>query len=374
MRQHLRSRQNGAVKALALDTQASTARSSRVNVRSSIFCIAYVFLCSSGPILLDWVKRAHGGRFHFSVAALTFHAWAIASCLGLIWTSASLGRRGFRRLYRPDMLWRFCITTGLFTAGDMLSFASMQHLDVGTFSLLGKSFSIVITLVLSRLVLRKPHTKLQYILVVIVAAATVMFCHEEQHARSIIAAAAAKSATSSPTISPPPASEWLVGLVQRASAVGLTSLGAVLQESLFTREPSTPFMMQQCWMGCGAMLMSIFTLRFLYGLPYSHLLVGFGDWRVLVLLIMYVATGLMTGLVVKRLGAVAKALCVPIYLGGCYAYAVRSGSAALTLQVVVAWVASTSCVLIFAVSKAMQGRSRGRALSTRQPNAAEEGA
>lgn len=354
LRQALLARRSGATAtALAPEKQEDgTTQASKVSWRSAAFCIAYVLLCSSGPILLDWVKRAHGGRFRFSVAALTFHAWAIASCLGLIWTGASLGRPGLRRLNRPDMLWRFCITTGLFTAGDMLSFASMQHLDVGTFSLLGKSFSIVITLVLSRLVRGKPHTTLQYLLVVGVAAATVMFCREEQIAKTMIATAAVKSTASSLAVPPPAVGEWLFGLVQRVSAVGLTSLGAVLQESLFKRERNNPFMMQQCWMGCGAMLMSLFTLRCLYGLPLSHLLVGFGDWRVLVLLGTYITTGLMTGLIVKHLGAVAKALCVPIYLGGCYCYAVCSGSAALTLQALAAWAASTACVLTFAVSKA----------------------
>merc|ERR1719343_1678917 len=105
-------------------------------------------------------------------------------------------------------------------------------------------------------------------------------------------------------------------------------------------------------MGCGAMTMSYFTLRVIYGLPSSYLFVGFGDARVKFLLVMYVATILMTCLVVKKLGAVAKALFVPVYIGGCYMYAVQTGSAALTPQAVASWIASTLCVLLFAVTKA----------------------
>lgn len=63
------------------------------------------------------------------------------------------------------------------------------------------------------------------------------------------------------------------------------------------------------------------------GLPFSALTRGFDNWRVLVLLFSYVASGLTTALMVKKLGAVAKSLCVPIYLGGCYFYAVHTGSA-----------------------------------------------
>lgn len=313
-----------------------------------MLCMMYVVLCSSGPILLDWVKRAHGGRFRFSVPALTFNAWAIAACLGFVWTLAKKGRAGLAQLNRPDMLWRFCITSSLFTAGDMLGFMSMQHLDVGTFSLLGKSLAIITTLVLSQVVLRRRHTAFQKVLVVIVAASTVVFCREEQRARTLILAGA--SGTGSLVVCP--TSEWVAGIVQRTAAVCMTSLGAVLQERLLTRDPGISFMVQQCWMGCGALVMSFFTLRCLYGLPASYLAVGFNDWRVLVLLVMYVATGLMTGLIVKRLGAVTKALCVPIYLGGCYLYAVRTGTAALSFEVVVAWTASTTCVLLFAITKA----------------------
>lgn len=53
------------------------------------------------------------------------------------------------------MLWRFFITTSLFVGGDMLSFMSIAHLDVGTFSLVGKALAIILTVLLSRVVLKK---------------------------------------------------------------------------------------------------------------------------------------------------------------------------------------------------------------------------
>ena len=86
-------------------------------------------------------------------------------------------------------------------------------------------------------------------------------------------------------------------------------------------------MVQQSWMSLAAMTLSLLTLRFVHGLPFSALTEGFGHWRVLVLLFSYVASGLTTALMVKKLGAIAKSLCVPIYLGFCYAYAVYTGSA-----------------------------------------------
>lgn len=333
----------------ALERSASPPRCSRLLPRSGALCLGYVLLSASGPILLDWVKQSHGGRFHFSVAALTFHAWAIASGIGFAWTWASAGRTGLRQMYRPDLMQKFCIPSALFAVGDMLSFMSMQRLDVGTFSLLGKSSSVLATMVLSRLILRKTHTRLQYCLVGMVAAATVVFCNEEQLAQGlVIGRTAGASSGAVETI----ATERLVGLAQRTGAVFATSLGAVLQEQLFTREPSMPFMMQLCLMGLGAILMSLLTLQCSQGSFWLHLADGFDDWRVSVLLAVYILNGVSTGLVVKRLGAVAKALCVPVYLGGCYLYAVLSGSAVLTLPVVLAWTTSTACVLVFAMTKA----------------------
>lgn len=329
--------------------------------RATALCLVYVVLSASGPILSDWVKRHNGGRFPFSVPALTFHAWGIATCLGLMWTMLFGG--GLKALGRPDMFWRFFVTTSLFTAGDILGFVSMQHLDVGTFSLVGKALNIVSTVALARVVLGKRQTRLQYGLVLAVVAATASFCRSEQHARHLVAATIGAGADAFVT----PQGEWILGLVQRTAAVACTSLGAVLQERLFAREPSTHFMTQQCWMGCAAMAMSFFTLRCLHGLPTSHLVKGFNDWRVMVFLVTYIAGGLATGLMVKRLGAVAKALCVPIYLGGCYIYAVRTGSAVLTAQVVGAWAASTACILVFAVTKASTSAAQRRANAAPAP-------
>jgi len=134
--------------------------------------------------------------------------------------------------------------------------------------------------------------------------------------------------------------------------VCLTSLAAVLQEKLLTRDPECHFLQQQCWMGCGAMAISFFTLRVVQGQPSSYLFKGFDDWRVIVFLLMFVANGMSAGLMVKRLGATAKALCVPFYLGLCYVYAVQTGSAALTVQVVAFWLTTTACILLYAVTKA----------------------
>lgn len=323
-----------------------------IYIRRAALCGVYITLSASGPVLLDWVKCYHGGRFPFSIPALTFHAYAISALLGLVWTS-SRGREGWKQLMRFDMLWRVSVTTSLFTIGDILSFMSIQHLDVGTFSLVGKAFAIVITVLLSRLVLGTRQSGLQYLLVSTVAATTIAFCHAEMHARGLMIS----MASSDYALRPRWASHWIAGLTQRTVAVGLTSLAAVLQEKLLAREPGIPFLLQQCWMGCGAMATSFFTLRFVHRLPSSHLLQGFGDWRVIVLLVMYVANGLTAGLMVKRLGAVAKVLCVPIYLGFCYAYAVRTGSAALTAPAVAAWVASTVCILLYAVTKAAGRRA-----------------
>jgi len=323
-----------------------------VPLKSAVLCFVYVLLSASGPILMDWVKRSNGGTFPFMIPALTFHAWATAVGIGAGWAVAS-GKETMRKLRRPDMLWRFMLTTSMFTCGDMLSFMSMEHLDVGTFSLVGKAFAIAITVGLTRVVLGKKQTRLQYTLVVLVVASTIAFCRSEQVARGAIASGGSWFSRGSW-----PEGQWFLGLGQRTAAVALTSFGAVVQEKLLRWEAGVPFLIQQCWMGIGALCISFFALRVLHGLPTSALLTGFDNWRVLVLLGMYVANGLTTGLMVKRLGAVAKALCVPIYLGGCYFYAVQTGSATLTLQVILAWSVSTACILLFAVTKATGSRKK----------------
>lgn len=317
-------------------------RTSTRLIKKAFLCFAFVVLSAIGPILFDWVKRHNGGIFPFSIPALVFHAWAIDGILGLTW-AASQGKKGLRQLWRPDMVWRFFITTSLFVAGDMLSFMSIAHLDVGTFSLVGKALAIILTVLLSRVVLKKGQSPQQYSLVVAVAVATMVFCQSEAHARQI-----ASRASNVPTLT---TLEWSLGLAERSLAVFFTSLGAVLQEQLLTFRPGIPFLVQQTWMSFAAMNLSLFTLRFANGLPFSALTRGFDNWRVLVLLFSYVASGLTTALMVKKLGAVAKSLCVPIYLGGCYFYAVHTGSATFTLEVVAAWTTSTACILLYAISK-----------------------
>mmetsp|Transcript_41878 Transcript_41878/g.97513 ORF Transcript_41878/g.97513 Transcript_41878/m.97513 type:complete len:453 (+) Transcript_41878:49-1407(+) len=313
-------------------------------LRKAFLCLLFVVLSATGPILLDWVKRSHGGHFPFYVPALVFNAWAIDAILGCSW-AALRGAKGLKLLWRPNMVWRFFITTSLFVGGDMLSFMSLQHLDMGTFSLVGKAMAIILTVLLSRLILKKSHSLQQYSLVAAVAVATMLFCRSEVHAHE---AARMAHVARGPALS---STSWYLGLAERSTAVSLTSLGAVLQEQLLTNQTGIPFMVQQSWMSLAGMSLSLLTLRLLHGMPLCAVTEGFGHWRVLVLLFSYVASGLTTALMVKKLGAVAKSLCVPIYLGGCYAYAVHTGSATFTLQVLATWTASTACILLYAISK-----------------------
>ncbi|CAE7641494.1 EMB2745 [Symbiodinium sp. CCMP2456] len=313
-------------------------------VRKACLCFIFLVLSTMGPILFDWVKRGNSGSFPFSVPALVFNAWAIDAFVGFCW-AVTQGSKSVQLLWRPDMVWRFFITTSLFVAGDMLSFMSIEHLDVGTFSLVGKALAIILTVLLSRLVLKKGQSLQQYSLVAAVAVATMFFCQSEVQARQATNLAKVLRSPTQASMS------WYLGLAERSTAVFLTSFAAVLQEQLLTNRPGIPFMVQQSWMSLAAMTLSLLTLRFVHGLPFSALTEGFGHWRVLVLLFSYVASGLTTALMVKKLGAIAKSLCVPIYLGFCYAYAVYTGSASLTLQVLAAWTASTACILLYAISK-----------------------
>lgn len=239
------------------------------------------------------------------------------------------------------MIWRFAVVACLFTAGDMLSFTSMLHLDPGTFSLVGKAFSIVATVLLTRIILYKKHTKVQYGLVAAVAVSTYFFCRAESSVRSTLA-----------VNSKAPASNLAYGIALRIGAVLLASMAAVLQERFLALESGVPFLMQQCWMACGALCTSLLALRVMHGLPPSQLLTGFDDWRACTLLAFQVVNGLCAGLMVKKLGALTKSLCVPINLGGCYMYAVIMGSAVLGIRAVAAWAMSTAFIVAFLISKA----------------------
>jgi len=300
----------------------------------------YLWFSMSGPILLDWVKWHHGGTFRFSIPAITFHAYTFATSLGIGWTLLNK-RDPIAALYRPDMVWRFCIASSLFTVGDMLAFTSMEHLDAGTFSLVGKSLGIIIMAGLSRMILYRRKTYLEYGLVCGIALSTVLFCQQELEARGPNRVQTKSSQ----------GSDWLTGLIQRTLAVILTSLGAVLQEKLLTYDPNVHFLMQQAWMGCGAIATSFLVLRFQHGLATVELFRGLDDWRVLVMLAFYVAHGLSAGLMVKRLGALSKALCVPITLGGCYIYSVATGSAALSVGAVAAWATSVGLIGLFGMTR-----------------------
>merc|ERR1719210_3048332 len=107
------------------------------SARIAALCGVHILMSTSGAIVMDWLKQRNGGMLPFSVPALTFHAFGISALIGLLW-AMSKGRVGLQMMMRPDMIWRFGIMAVLFTVGDMLSFMSMQHLDAGTFSLLGK--------------------------------------------------------------------------------------------------------------------------------------------------------------------------------------------------------------------------------------------
>jgi hypothetical protein len=144
---------------------------------------------------------------------------------------------------------------------------------------------------------------------------------------------------------------WWLGLSQRTAAAVIHALAAVVQQRLLTEQKGVPFLLQQFWMGCGAMVASLLALRLGHGLPVARLLEGFDDWRVLVLLASFTGSGLCAGLVVKHLGAVAKALCVPVYLGACYLYAVHMESAVFSVRALAAWLATVACILGFAFSK-----------------------
>eukprot|EP00439_Symbiodinium_sp_Y106_P036585 s2363_g4.t1 len=330
-------------------------------VRKACLCFIFLVLSTMGPILFDWVKRGNSGSFPFSVPALVFNAWAIDAFVGFCW-AVTQGSKSVQLLWRPDMVWRFFITTSLFVAGDMKHGCYRPAEEDLT------ALAIILTVLLSRLVLKKGQSLQQYSLVAAVAVATMFFCQSEVQARQ---AANLAKVLRSPTQA---SMSWYLGLAERSTAVFLTSLAAVLQEQLLTNRPGIPFMVQQSWMSLAAMTLSLLTLRFVHGLPLSALTEGFGHWRVLVLLFSYVASGLTTALMVKKLGAIAKSLCVPIYLGFCYAYAVYTGSASLTLQVLAAWTASTACILLYAISKikAQAPGSQPRKATTRTRSVALE--
>lgn len=249
------SRGIGVPRAAGGDGVTSTLTKTSTLIKKAFLCSAFVVLSAIGPILFDWVKRHNAGRFPFFVPALVFHAWAIDGLIGLLWAAAQ-GRKGLKLLWRPDMLWRFFITTSLFVAGDMLSFMSIAHLDVGTFSLVGKALAIILTVLLSRVVLKKGQSPQQYALVVAVAVATVVFCQSEAHARQMASQALSRSSVNMASM------EWCLGLTERSIAVFLTSLAAVLQEQLLTFRPGIPFLVQQSWMSLVWLALRCLTARF----------------------------------------------------------------------------------------------------------------
>lgn len=320
----------------------TSARNSKgVAPTTIMLCAVYVLLSMSGPILLDWVRRQSGGTFNFNIPALTFNAYGIAAIVGILWTACN---GHMDQLYQPDMFLRFGISASLFSTGDILNFISLKYIDTGSFSLIGKALGIIFTVSLSRLLLGKRQTRLQYGLLTGVAISTAVFCQAESYARAQVISGNGSFALANHARP--------LGFALRSLGVTFASFAVVLQERFFNKKQA-PFMLQQFWMACGACTTSLVALRLLHGFQLSQLVRGFDDWRVLLLLAMYTCYGLTTGLMVKRLGALAKALCLPVYLGGCYAYAVLSGSTVLSTTVVLAWATSSSLLCVFTVTKAM---------------------
>jgi len=310
-------------------------------------CCGYVVLSASSPLLIDLTKRHNGGSFPFRSPALVFHAYACGTLLGATSTLHASGLQGLHSLLRVDMLCRFGAAAVLLALGDSLNFLSAQHLDVATYTLVGKALAIVVTVLCTRAVLGQGQTRLQHLLVLAITVATAEFCRADLDARH------GQGHQQIGSGDPPAAGRrvWWRGLSERTAGVGLVSLAAVLTQRLLTQQQGVPFLRQQFWMGCGAMCTSLLDLRLAHGLPIASLLEGFDNWRALLLLASFTASGLCGGLVVKHLGAVAKALCVPVYLGGCYIYAVQTGSAVFTVRALACWLTSVACILAFAFSK-----------------------
>mmetsp|Transcript_146356 Transcript_146356/g.467600 ORF Transcript_146356/g.467600 Transcript_146356/m.467600 type:complete len:355 (-) Transcript_146356:173-1237(-) len=353
MSSHLRRPPEEMSQTLLRKTGSNEDKRPAISVELVVLCLAHVVLNASGPIMLHWVKAQNGGTYPFSGAALTFHAYSAAVLLGLFWVGAQ-GAEGLRQLNRPIMFLKFGALAVLFSAGDTLSVCSMEYLDPATFSLVGKALAMVLAVGLSRIFLGRRQSQAQYQLLGAIILSTLAFCRFE--AKSQLHATGVSSRAASATAGA--GQLWAWGLALRAAAVLLQSMAAVLQEWLLGQEAWVPFMLQQSWMGCGALTTTFAAWRGMHGQSITHLFDGFDDWRALTLLALYTLNGLTVGLMVKRLGVLAKALCVPVHLGACYIYGVWSCTATLKLEAISAWLISTVLVVMFAVSKA---KGRGSA-------------
>jgi hypothetical protein len=146
-------------------------------------CCGFVTLNASGPLLMDLVKRHHGGHFPFSSPALIFHAYACAAVLGATSTLLASGLGAWRRLLCANMLCRYGANAALFALGDTLNVMSMEKTDVVTFSLVGKALAIVLTALCSRALLGQEQTRLQLFLLAAITVATADFCMADLDAR-----------------------------------------------------------------------------------------------------------------------------------------------------------------------------------------------
>eukprot|EP00929_Paragymnodinium_shiwhaense_P074900 TRINITY_DN3830_c0_g1_i3.p1 TRINITY_DN3830_c0_g1~~TRINITY_DN3830_c0_g1_i3.p1 ORF type:complete len:285 (-),score=43.80 TRINITY_DN3830_c0_g1_i3:13-867(-) len=254
--------------------------------------------------------------------------------------------------------------------GDIMGMYSMYYLNAGSFSLLGKSFSMAFTVVLSRCLLGRKQSYLQYSLCVGIGLSTLAFCHFELVARKRLAGGSADSeAASSMTGASDTEAEntinavFILGMCLRLGSSFLASLASVMQERILKKDAQMHFMMQQVWMSGGALLVGYAALRLRgrEGGPgssaLSQLVDGFDDVRVLLLLGLFVCHGLMAGLLVKKLGALTKALCTPFVLGGCYTFAVCFGSAPLAAEPLAAWLVCALLIVAYMTTRIGVGGS-----------------
>merc|ERR1712232_309003 len=206
--------------------------------------------------------------------------------LGVIWAVRSRGlRKGFQDLWQPAMLARFFLVAVLSALGDMLGIASMKHLDAGTYTLIGKGFTIIVTVIFSRLLLGQRQSPGQYAIVGGLATATLLFCWSEAESRGGL------------SLSGEAASLWSIGLAERSSSVCMACVASVLQEAFLSREPRVPYLIQQCWIAFGGMATSLIALRVQKGELSLHVLFeGFDQWPTYVAITLYMINALAAGL------------------------------------------------------------------------------
>jgi hypothetical protein len=269
---------------------------------------------------------------------LSLHAYSLGTLLGFAGVASSEGVRGIvDALLLPDMS-RYIALAGLMAMGDMLSIASMAYLDPGSFMLLGKGISILMTVALSYVVLGKRQSHRQYIIVALLLASTTWFLRAQSGAMGL--AGRWKGG----------AERWLFGMVTRALGVVLGALASVVQECLMTGKAVVSFWKMQTWICMGGALVSLGIMHIQQGISYKSVFQGFDDWPLHAAIVFNVLAGLVQGLLLKRCGAMTKALCLPMVLGGSYFLSVVLGSAAPNMQAFLAWLSCSALIAAFALA------------------------